>query len=104
MSNEETVFPKGLIVKRRENAPEFVVCDLSIKEDEFAEYIATNCNGNGWVNIDILISKAGNLYAKLNDFKPNTEGVGSTCKDSLQVEQEDDEFDELSADYSAVKF
>jgi hypothetical protein len=30
-------FPDGFIVKRRENAPDFVVANVSIKVDEFGK-------------------------------------------------------------------
>jgi len=69
----EVKFAEGLMVKRHENAPDFVLCNLSIKEAEFAATMAANANNNGWINIDIKRSKKGKLYAEINNWKPNKE-------------------------------
>lgn len=62
-------FVDGLIVKRRENAPDFVVCNLSIKRDEFIAWL--QARSGEWVNLDVKKSKAGKLYAAVDNFKPN---------------------------------
>lgn len=67
--SDEKKFPDGLIVK--EGNVDFCKAKLSIKADEFIKYLHDNSN-NGWVNIDILLSKNGKLYASLNNFKPDT--------------------------------
>lgn len=64
-------FVDGLFVKRGENAPEFVKASLSFKVDKFGTYLISKANASGYVNIDILESKEGKLYAKLNDWKPD---------------------------------
>lgn len=68
----EKKFVDGLIFKRpKEGAPEFVKGKLSIKVNEFIEYLKANQN-EGWVNLDLLKSKDGTkLYFVLNDWKPN---------------------------------
>ena len=63
----DIIFVDGLIVK--EAKPDFVICKLSVKVEEFVEFCNKHEN-KGWVNIDILESKAGKLYSKLNDYKP----------------------------------
>ena len=63
----EVKFIDGLIVKKA--TPDFVKAKLSIKVDDFAKFVKEN-KKDGWLNIDILESKNGNLYAKLNEFKP----------------------------------
>jgi len=63
-------FPVGMNVKRRNNAPEFVICNLGFKQEEFAEYLRQK-QKNGWVNIDIKRSKSGKLYADLDTWEPN---------------------------------
>lgn len=66
-------FTDGLIFKKpRENAPEFIKGSLSVKVDDFIEYLKKN-ESNGWVNIDLKVSKEGKYYAELNDWKPNTQ-------------------------------
>jgi len=60
----------GMIIKHpHENAPSFVKCGISIKVEEFVNYLRANDN-NGWVNLDMKKSKDGKLYVSLNDWKP----------------------------------
>lgn len=65
-------FVDGLFVNNpRENAPDFVKGSLSIQIDKFIPYLKSKANAKGYVNIDLLESKDGNLYPKLNEWKPN---------------------------------
>lgn len=68
MSNEK-IFADGLIVKRHENAPDFVTCSLSFKVSEFANFMAQNSN-DGWVNIQVKQGKNGKYYAELDTWRP----------------------------------
>ena len=73
MSNStEKVFAQGLIAKRRDQAPEFVTCSLSIKVDEFKEFLDTHAD-KGWVNLNVKKSQGGKYYAELDTWKPNKE-------------------------------
>ena len=83
-------FVDGVFVSRRDNAPDFVVCSLSFFEPKFAEYMANNINGKGYVNIDILMSKAGKPYAKLNEWKP-AESQETPQEQHDRVEQQCDD-------------
>ena len=47
----EKNFATGLFVKRNEKAPEFVVCSLSFKTDEFIQFLIENTNDKGYVNL-----------------------------------------------------
>jgi len=49
MEKTEKVFAKGFIFKRNENAPTFVIGNLSLNSKDAAEFIAANSK-NGWVN------------------------------------------------------
>ena len=72
---EEKNYAKGLFAKRNEKAPAFVVCSLSIKSDEFVQFLKENTNDKGYVNLQVLKSREkGTLYAVLDTFepKPNT--------------------------------
>lgn len=72
MDNEqkEVVFTDGLIFKKpREGAPDFVKGAMSFKVDEFKAFLDKH-NNNGWVNVDLKVSKGGKLYTQLNDWKP----------------------------------
>ena len=65
----ETKFVDGLFVNRREGSPDFVVASLSFNQ-KFIDYLKENFNAKGYCNIDLMKSKEGKLYAKLNDWKP----------------------------------
>jgi hypothetical protein len=67
----ETVLVDGLFFDRpREGAPDFVKGRISIQADKLTEFVAKHKNEKGYVNIDLLKSKAGKLYCKLNTFVP----------------------------------
>lgn len=59
----------GLIVKRNEKAPEWVITSASIKVDDFKKWLDENHN-NGWVNLDFKKSQEGKIYADVNEWKP----------------------------------
>ena len=66
----ENVFVKGLYAKKHEKSPDFVICNLSYKVDEFIQFLKEN-EKNGYVNIQVLKSKEkGTLYSVLDNFEP----------------------------------
>ena len=66
----ENVFVKGLYAKKHEKSPDFVICNLSYKVDEFIQFLKEN-EKNGCVNIQVLKSKEkGTLYSVLDNFEP----------------------------------
>lgn len=71
MSND-IEFVNGLIVKApHEKAPDFVKASISIKVEELGLWLREKHKaGEEWVNIDVLVSKAGNWYTKVNTYKP----------------------------------
>ena len=63
----------GLYPKRRDNQPDFVIGKLSINVAQFREWMAEYLKANQeseWINIDMLVSKAGKGYAKLDTWEP----------------------------------
>ncbi len=73
MNNE---FIKGFYFdKASEKAPDFVKGKVGIKVDDFIKYLEEKKNEKGYVNIDLLESKEGKYYAKLNEYKPKTENL-----------------------------
>jgi hypothetical protein len=63
-------FVPGLIVKpRASNAPDYVICKLSIKPQELTEWLQGKTGE--WVNIDVKVSKSGKAYAAVDSWKPN---------------------------------
>jgi len=82
---EDNNFVKGLFVKMpKDNAPKFILLDVSFKLREFMEWAKANMDERGWVNTQILRSKDGSkLYGKLNDWKPNQKAVDTETGDVL---------------------
>ena len=65
----EPNFANGIMFKLpKENAPDFVKGSLSIKLDDFNAW-AEKHQENGWVNIDLKVSRGGKPYAELNTWK-----------------------------------
>jgi hypothetical protein len=84
-------FIDGLFVKQpRENAPDFVKGSLSIAVEKFIPYLQSKANAKGYVNIDLLESKEGMLYAKLNDWKPSGEAKPEPAEHEIEEDEEID--------------
>ena len=65
--SENKDFPNGIIAKA--GNVDFVKARLSFKVDEFIATLKEN-QKNGWVNIDVLLSKSDKMYCKFNTFEP----------------------------------
>ncbi|MDR3609987.1 MAG: hypothetical protein P4L27_05460 [Ignavibacteriaceae bacterium] len=84
-------FIDGLFVKNpREGTPDFVKGSLSILVDKFTPYLKSKANSKGYVNIDLLVSQDGNLYAKLNDWKPLGEAKPEPAEHEIEEGEEID--------------
>ena len=98
MEANEKIFTEGLIVKINDNAPDFVIGNLSVKVDEFKPFLDKHTK-NGWVNIDIKQARGGNYYCELDTWEsPNTKTNNATPanakvakKAEVLVESEDDD-------------
>jgi hypothetical protein len=98
---EDKVFAQGFSFKRNENAPQFVIGRLSLKEDEAIAFIKANSQ-NGWINLDIKKARTGNFYIELDTFVPTakenpTKGKSATntTKSTKKVQTMDDDDDGL---------
>jgi len=68
--SDNTPLADGIIFKKpHENAPPYCVGKLSVKIPDFIEFMQTH-NNNDWINLEIMISKAGKPYIKLDTWKP----------------------------------
>jgi len=67
--SKDKVFADGFLFKRRENAPDFVIGNISVKVDEAITFLKTN-QKNGWVNLNVLNSQSGKPYIELDQFVP----------------------------------
>jgi len=67
----EKVFADGLISKRNQNAPDFVIINQSYKVDEFISFLKKH-NKNGWVNTSTKMAQSGKYYTELDTFEPKS--------------------------------
>ncbi len=78
---EEIIFADGMSFQKPDElkfkVPEFVKGKVSIKVDKFIAFLEANKNGE-WVNLDLLESKKGSWYFKLNTWKPSKKQEGET--------------------------
>lgn len=66
-------FANGLMFRKPpEKAPDFVKGKLSIRVEEFKQFLDEN-EKEGWVNIDLKESQQGRYYAVLDEWVPNQE-------------------------------
>ena len=87
---EEKKYAKGLFAKRNEKAPEFVVCSLSFKTDDFIQFLKENTNDKGYVNMQVLKSKdKGTIYAVLDTFEPKQNTTPTQEKKSVKTQKND---------------
>jgi len=89
-------FVDGMIVKRKPKAPDFVKCSLSFKCKEFYAFMKEN-NNDGWLNVDLKVSKQGKLYAEVDDWQPKKKDddwdnppVGEDTRDFSDGDPDDD--------------
>ena len=52
------------------NAPDFVKGNISVKVDDAITFLKNN-HKNGWVNIQVKVSQAGNPFMILDEWTPN---------------------------------
>ena len=74
---DESVLVSGLYPKKNPNSPDFVLCNLNIKLDQFAEHIRDFKKrepGAEWLSVDVQVAKSGKPYAKENNWKPSEGG------------------------------
>ena len=71
---KEVEFVDGLVVNAvSAKGPSWIKQKLGIKIDTLIEQLeAAKAEGEEWFNVDICVSKQGNLYAKRNTWKPNS--------------------------------
>lgn len=54
----------------REGAPDFVKGKVSINLKQAGKFLKDNMNEKGYINLDLLVSKGGKPYVKLNEWQP----------------------------------
>ncbi len=71
--SQDKIFADGFLFKRRENAPDFVIGNISVKVEEAISFLKSN-HKNGWVNLNVLTAKSGKPYIELDQFVPKKQG------------------------------
>lgn len=67
MANDK-IFANGFIFKRNDNAPDFVIGNISIKSEDAIAFIQEHTK-NGWVNLKINKSQNGKAYIELDTWE-----------------------------------
>ena len=70
-------FVNGMIVKRGDNAPEYVLANVSIKRSELVPFL--DQQSGDWVNVVLKRAKSGKCYAELDTWKP-TERLAAVAR------------------------
>ncbi|WP_329759304.1 hypothetical protein [Stenotrophomonas geniculata] len=79
-------FINGLIVKApNDNAPEYVICKLSIKRQELIAWLQQQ--DGEWINAEVKESQGGKWYAAVDEWKPN-QGGGTSSRRGGQEQRE----------------
>ena len=60
---------KTFNIKRRENAPDFVIGSFGFKLEDIEQFQ----NAKGYINFDILENKKGEQYIKVNEYGLKTD-------------------------------
>lgn len=65
----EKIFSDGIIFKRpRENAPDYIKGNVSIKVNDLVAFLNKHVKPDGWVNLTLKESKNGKLYFELDTW------------------------------------
>jgi hypothetical protein len=74
MEKKDKVFADGFIFKRSDNAPDWVVGNMSVKVDEAISFLQSN-QKNGWVNLKVNSAKSGKYYMELDTWESKSSGA-----------------------------
>jgi hypothetical protein len=81
---EEIKFADGMgLVDAKPNQPEWVLNKFYFHAEKFSKLLAENKSEKGWVYVDMLQSKKGVPYFKLNTFKPKEKDTTPTSPDEI---------------------
>jgi len=81
--SDDIEFIDGLMFKEKhQNAPDFVICKLSIKREELIAWL--QAKDGEWINGDIKRSKQGKIYAAVDNWKPNQDRASQPAPERQQ--------------------
>jgi len=84
----DEVLPEGLrFFNKKDSQPDFVIGSLVVTMNDLFSFckahpeLTTEYQGKKQLKLQVLKSKNGNLYAKVDSWKPTTETVQPTAAD-----------------------
>jgi hypothetical protein len=89
MANDK-IFANGFIFKRNDNAPDFVIGNISIKSEDAIAFIQEHTK-NGWVNLKINKSQGGKAYIELDTWEAKGFAPKSGYSEKPNVSFDNDE-------------
>lgn len=69
----DKTFVPGVIVKRGDNAPDFILANVSVKKRELIEWLEST--PGDWVNWVLKRGRSGKCYAEVDTWKPERRGA-----------------------------
>ena len=73
-----------MIFKRpKEGKPDFIKGHIAIKVEDFSKFMQQYKKSDGWLNIDLLMSKENKLYLKLDTWQPKKEAGAELNPDNV---------------------
>jgi len=88
--SDEKIFANGFIAKRRDNAPDFVLCDLSVNVESARETFK-NHTKNGWLNLQVKRSQGGKIYVEVDTWEPQQQSQQQAAPEPPPVENFEDD-------------
>lgn len=86
MEKQDKVFADGFIFKRSDNAPDWVVGNMSVKVEDAIAFLQANAK-NGWVNLKINAAKSGKFYMELDTWESKAKVQASVESDDISPMQ-----------------
>lgn len=83
----DKIFVNGIVVKRNDNAPEYVLANLSIKRTDLIEFLRQQ--DSDWLNVALKRAKSGKCYAELDTWKP-TEKLADVARGPAPAAPDDE--------------
>lgn len=83
----DKIFVNGMVVKRNDNAPEYVLANLSIKRTDLIEFLRQQ--DSDWLNVALKRAKSGKCYAELDTWKP-TEKLADVARGPAPAAPDDE--------------
>lgn len=83
----------GLFVKKpHPNAPSFVKAKVSVKKEDFINWL--HSQEGAWVNMDIKESRDGAFYAQIDEWKPEAKVTDEQAKTLQALREKPEEYPE----------